>query len=59
MIDPFFDYSEHTEKLKRLNRELFDTLLKKEYTEAIKITEEIVVHARAVRAWCIEAKNKS
>ena len=54
----FFDYSEHTEKMKQLQRQLFDNLLKKDYNKAIEISEELIVQTRAVRTWCLEQQSK-
>jgi hypothetical protein len=53
----FFDYSPHQIAIGHLNRRMHDALIRGDYAEAERIAGEIVVHARAVRVWCVHARN--
>jgi Zn-dependent oligopeptidase len=56
---PHFDYSEHVETHRKLNRELLDKLITRDYNGAITVTEEMIASIRIIRAWCMNETDKS
>jgi hypothetical protein len=47
------DYAESIEKITQLRRQAHDALLKKEWSKACDIADEIVVAARSLKILCM------
>lgn len=60
MSDPVYsDYAEHVEIHRKLNRELLDKLLEKDYNGAVVVTEQMLTSICLIRAACVNEANKS
>jgi Zn-dependent oligopeptidase len=55
----YSDYSEHVETHRRLNRELLDKLLAKDYNGAVVVAEQMLTSICLIRAVCMDRINKS
>ena len=55
----YYDYAEHVETHRKLNRELLDKLLEKDYNGAVVVTEQMLTRICLIRAACLDKLNKS
>jgi Zn-dependent oligopeptidase len=56
---PYTDHAEHVETHRKLNRELLDKLITKDYNGAIEVTEQMLASICLIRAACLDKTNKS
>jgi Zn-dependent oligopeptidase len=60
MNEPVYsDYAEHVETHRKLNRELLDKLITKDYNGAVVVTEQMLTSICLIRAACLDKINKS
>lgn len=53
-----FDYASHYLKLQQLMKQMHKAQLKHDVVEVKALANEMVVEARAIRAWCLDQLEK-